>query len=121
MSMFRDVAAKTLSLSNLMAGREKMTTEDLIGQTVTVKEFDFATITDKGIEKVFPVLIFEEYPDRYYCGGTLLNKMCVAWANEFDGDVTAASNALSDEGGVKIKFTATKTKSGNNLTNITVL
>lgn len=121
MSMFRDVAAKTLSLSDLMAGREKMTTDDLIGQTVTVKEFDFATIKDKGVEKVFPVLIFEEYPDLYYCGGTLLMKMCSAWAAEFDGDVAAASNALSDEGGVKIRFTSGKTKSGNNLTNITVL
>lgn len=121
MSMFRDVAAKTLSLSDLMAGREKMTTDELIGQTVTVIEFDFATVTDKGVEKVFPVLIFAEYPDRYYCGGALLNKMCVAWAAEFDGDVGAASNALSDEGGVQIRFSTGKTKSGNNLTNITVL
>ena len=48
MSKFREIAAKTLSLSDLMAGREKMTTEDLIGKTVTCVEFDFATINDKG-------------------------------------------------------------------------
>ena len=121
MSTFREIAAKTLSLSDLMAGREKMTTDELIGQTVTVVEFDFATINDKGIEKTFPVLIFAEYPDRYYSGGTLLAKMCMAWAGEYDGDVAAASAALSDEGGVKIRFSAGKTKSGNNLTNISVL
>lgn len=121
MANFREIAAKTLSLSDLMAGREKMTTEDLIGQTVTCVEFDFATITDKGAEKTFPVLIFAEYPDRYYTGGTLLNKMCAAWAGEYDGDISAASNALSDEGGVKIRFSSGKTKSGNNLTNISVL
>lgn len=121
MSKFREIAAKTLSLSDLMAGREKMTTEDLIGKTVTCVEFDFATINDKGTEKIFPVLIFAEYPDKYYTGGTLLNKMCQAWAGEYDGDVSAASNALSDEGGVKIRFSSGKTKSGNNLTNIDVL
>lgn len=119
--MFREIAAKTLSLSDLMAGREKLTTEDLIGKTVTCVQFDFATINDKGTEKTFPVLIFDEYPDYYYTGGTLLNKMCSAWADEFGGDIAAASNALSDEGGVKIKFTSGKTKSGNNLTNIIVL
>lgn len=121
MANFREIAAKTLSLSDLMAGREKLTTEDLIGQTVTVTEFDFATITDKGVEKVFPVMIFSEYPNNYYSGGTLLKKMCEAWAAEYDGDVSAASAALSDEGGVKIKFSSGKTKSGNNLTNIQVL
>lgn len=121
MSRFREIAAKTLSLSDLMAGREKMTTEDLIGKTVTCVEFDFAAINDKGTEKIFPVLIFAEYPDKYYTGGTLLNKMCQAWAGEYDGDVSAASNALSDEGGVKIRFSSGKTKSGNNLTNIDVL
>ena len=121
MANFREIAAKTLSLSDLMAGREKITTEELIGQTVTCVEFDFATINDNGKEKTFPVLIFAEHPDRYYSGGTLLNKMCQAWAAEYDGDISAASNALSDEGGVKIRFRTGKTKSGNNLTNIDVL
>ena len=119
---FREIAAKTLSLSDLMAGREKMTTEALNGQTVTCVEFDFATITDpKQGEKTFPVLIFAEYPNHYYTGGALLNKMCQAWAAEYGGDIAAASSALSDEGGVKIRFSAGKTKSGNNLTNIDVL
>ena len=121
MANFREIAAKTLSLSDLMAGREKINTDDLIGQTVTVVEFDFATVADKGVEKTFPVLIFAEHPEKYYCGGTLLNKMCMAWAAEYDGDVGAASNALSDEGGVKIRFSSGKTKCGNNLTNIDVL
>ena len=121
MTDFRAIAAKTLSLSDLMAGRKKISTDDLIGQTVTIAEFDFATIEDKGVEKTFPVLIFAEHPDFYYSGGTLLNKMCQAWAEEYDGDVAAASNALGDYGGVKIRFSAGKTKSGNNLTNIDVI
>lgn len=118
---FREIAVNELSLSPLMAGRDQIKTDDLIGKTVTVEAFDFATITDKGIEKTFPVLLLAEYPDNYYNGGTLLFKLCRAWAEEFDGDVVAASEALNAEGGVQLRFNATKTKSGNNLTAIDVI
>lgn len=118
---FRKIASKELSLSPLMANREQIQTSDLLGQTVTVINFDFAHIIDKGEEKVFPVLLLAEYPGKYYNGGCLLSKMCEAWTAEFDGDVEAASIALEDSGGVQIKFASTKTKSGNNLTSITVL
>lgn len=118
---FRKIASKELSLSPLMANRNQIKTSDLLGQTVTVTNFDFARITYKGEENIFPVLLFAEHPDKYYNGGCLLSKMCEAWAAEFDGDVAAASIALEDSGGVRIKFLSTKTKSGNNLTSITVL
>lgn len=118
---FRDIAVKELSLSPLMAGRDQLKTEDLIGQTVTVYAFDFATITDKGVEKTFPVLLLKEHPDHYYNGGALLSKLCMAWVAEYEGDIEAASEALSAEGGVQLRFTATKTKSGNNLTAVDVL
>lgn len=121
LNRFKKIAIDELSLSPLMAGREQLKTDDLIGQTVTVIAFDFATITDKGEEKTFPVLLLKEHPDHYYNGGTLLSKLCTAWADEFDGDVAAASEALEEEGGVQLRFTATKTKSGNNLTAIDVV
>lgn len=115
---FRKIAQDELSLSPLMSGREQIKTEDLIGQTITVIEFDFATITDRGEQKTFPVLLLEEYPDRYYNGGALLNKLCEAWAAAADGDIDAASSELRSSGGVKFKVSMTKTKSGNNLTSI---
>lgn len=118
---FKKMAQDELSLSPLMAGRDQIKTEDLIGQTVTVTGFDFATITDKGVEKTFPVLLLKEYPDRYYNGGALLSKLCRCWADAYDGDIEAASEDLAAEGGVKLKFTATKTKSGNNLTAVDVV
>lgn len=121
MTDFRKIASKELSLSPLMANRTQITTDELIGKQATIIGFDFAHMTDKGVEKVFPVLLLEEYPDRYYNGGYLLAKMCEAWAGEYDGDVEAASDALADFGGVKIEFRATRTKSGNNLTSIIVL
>jgi hypothetical protein len=118
---FKKIAQDELSLSPLMAGKEQIKTDDLIGQTVTVVAFDFATITDKGVEKTFPVLLLKEYPDRYYNGGTLLSKLCTCWANAYDGDIEAASEDLEKSGGVQLRFTATKTKAGNNLTAIDVV
>jgi len=118
---FKKMAQDELSLSPLMAGRDQIKTEDLIGQTVTVVGFDFATITDKGAEKAFPVLLLKEYPDRYYNGGALLSKLCRCWAEAYDGDIEAASEDLAAEGGVQLRFTATKTKSGNNLTAVDVV
>lgn len=121
MANFRKIAIDELSLSPLMAGREQLKTDDLIGQTVTVYAFDFATITDKGAEKTFPVLLLREHPDHYYNGGTLLSKLCQAWAAAYDGDVERASEELEADGGVQLRFTATKTKSGNNLTAVDVI
>lgn len=118
---FKKMAQDELSLSPLMAGRDQIKTEDLVGQTVTVTGFDFATITDKGVEKTFPVLLLKEYPDRYYNGGALLSKLCRCWADAYDGDIEAASADLEAEGGVQLRFTATKTKSGNNLTAVDVV
>ena len=119
---FREIAVNELSLSPLMAGREQKKTDDLIGQEVTVIAFDFATITnEKGEKKTFPVLLLEEYPEHYYNGGALLSKLCQAWAAAYDGDIEKASVDLSESGGVKLKFKATKTKSGNNLTSVEVV
>ena len=118
---FKKMAQDELSLSPLMAGKTQIKTDDLIGETVTVVAFDFATITDKGVEKTFPVLLLKEYPDSYYNGGALLSKLCRCWADAYDGDIEAASNDLEAEGGVQLRFTATKTKSGNNLTAVDVV
>ena len=106
---------------DFILGRDQIKTEDLVGQTVTVTGFDFATITDKGVEKTFPVLLLKEYPDSDYNGGALLSKLCRCWAEAYDGDIEAASADLEAEGGVQLKFTATKTKSGNNLTAVDVV
>lgn len=119
---FRAIAQQELSLSPLMTGREQIKTDDLIGKELTISEFDFATITDEhGEEKTFPVVLFTELPTVYYNGGALLNKLCMAWTAEFDGDILEASQSLRESGGVKVRFKATRTKRGNNLTTLEVL
>ena len=117
---FRKAAIDSTMLSTLQADREKISTHDLIEQFpdgITVNAFDFATVQDK----TFAVVTFTEDDSRYYNGGTVLTKMCVAWAAGFDGDPESASIALNKAGGVKLKFTLSKTKNGNNVTTITVV
>ena len=117
---FREEAMKSTLLSVLQKDRTKISTEELVSQFpdgVTVNQFDFATIEDK----VFAVVTFAEDGTRYYNGGTVLTKMCLAWAAGFNGDPESASVALMKSGGVKLKFTETKTKNGNNVTTITVV
>lgn len=119
---FKEIASRELTLSPLMLNRQQKKTDDLIGQEVTVTEFDFASINDKsGETKTYPVLLLKEYPDHYYNGGALLMKLCMAWAGAYDGDIEKASEELKNSGGVRLRFRSTKTKSGNNLTSVDVL
>ena len=121
---FKKVANDELSLSPLMDGRDKVETDELYGKELTVVAFDFITTTDKdGESKTYPVVNFEEMPNKFYLGGALLAKVFQAWANapEFNGDVEECSAALAESGGVKFRFSKTKTRSGNNLTKIEVV
>ena len=121
---FKQAANKELSLSPLMDHRDKVETDELYDKELTVIAFDFITTTDKdGTPKTYPVVNFEELPDKFYLGGALLAKVFYAWANDpqFNGDVEECSAALAESGGVKFKFTRTKTRSGNNLTKIEVV
>lgn len=115
---FKKLAQQELALSPLMTGREQLKSEEINGKVLNMTAFDFVSILDHGAEKVYPVCIFEEYPDRYYNGGMLLFKLCNAFAAEFGGDVEAASNALYESGGVTLRFKTAKTRSGNNITTI---
>ena len=117
---FRESAMNSTLLSALQNNRAKISTDGLIERFpdgITVNAFDFATVQDK----TFAVVTFLEDDGMYYNGGTVLTKMCLAWAAAFDGDPESASIALAKAGGVKLKFTEAKTKNGNNVTTITVV
>lgn len=118
---FKAIAENELTLSHLMNGRQQLKTEDVIGRSLTINAFDMVCATIKGEEKNFCVVTFSELPDNYYNGGALLYKMCSAWAAACGGDIEVASEALRKSGGVQVKFSETKTKSGNNLTSIEII
>ena len=117
---FRESALNSTLLSSLQNNRNKIYTEALIAtfhDGSTGNALDLATVKDK----TFAVVTFVEDDTKYYNGGTVLTKMCLAWAAGFDGDPESASIALGKSGGVKLKFAESKTKNGNNVTTITVV
>ena len=127
---FKKSAQETTLLSPIMVGREKLTTEDVVGKELTIIGFDFAPKFDEkgkpivdeatGEADTFGVIIFAEIPDSYYCVGTVFTKVCKTWEAAFSS-AKEASEALAAEGGVRVKFTPSKTKKGNNLTGVEIL
>lgn len=127
---FKKVAQENTSLSAIMVGRDKLETEEVFNKELTINAFDLAPKFDKdgrvivdestGEPDTFGVVTFSEFPDAYYCVGAVFTKVCKAWAAGFD-TVEEASAALSAEGGVKVRFTPSKTKKGNSLTAVEIL
>lgn len=118
---FRKVAQTVFSSSQLQAGRTQIETDDIIGKELTIIGFDFAEATVKNEKKVYPVIIFKELPDHYYNGGTLLMNLCKVWSDYFDGNVEAASEELERSGGVQVRFSTTRSQSGNTYTKVEVV
>lgn len=127
---FKKVAQENTLLSAIMVGKEKMETEEVLDKELTIVGFDFAPKFDQqgkpvvdpstGEIDTFGVVVFAEHPKKYYCVGAVLTKVCHAWAAGF-GSPQEASAALAAEGGVKVKFSASKTKKGNNLTAVDII
>lgn len=128
---FKKSAQQQTSLSQIMVGRQKLETEEVLDKVLTIIAFDFAPKFDKagnalvdeetGEADTFGVVVFEETPNCYYCVGTVFTKVCKAWAAGFGGDAAAASEVLKESGGVRVRFTAGKTKKGNNLTTVEIV
>lgn len=128
---FKKAAQGATLLCKLMQDKEKLTTEDVVGKELTIMAFDFAPKFDQlgnpmadpntGEQDVFGVVVFKEFPEHYYNVGTVFTKVCKMWAGAFDNDPEAASVALAKEGGVKVRFTKTSTKRGNNLVSVEII
>ena len=117
---FKASAISATTLSPIMEGRDKLTMEqvrDKYKDGVTVTEFDFITVK----EKTFPVLAIKEDAKVCFFGGHVLTKICNDWAAAYDGDVTAASEDLKAEGGVKMKFGKGQTHGGNSITTVQII
>ena len=124
-NMFAQLAKKATTLSHIMTGREKISTEEITtiyADGITITEFDVLTTADaNGVPSTYPVLAFKEDDSKFLYGGKALMDIVAAWINNFDGDVEATSTALKAAGGVKIKMSSAKTKAGRNFTKIEVI
>lgn len=109
------VSGLTTGGSPLMNGRTKISTPDVLGTPLTMRDFDFAEFTDEaGETKTYPVIIFDELPDRYYCGGKQFTDICNGIkANGFT-DVLRAE-------GLKIMLTSRRTRRGQTFIAVNVV
>ena len=107
MKTFRQAAKDSMSMSRLHEGREKVETEDILGQPLTISDFDLACMTDGT---VFGVFTFEELDGKYYNGGLILTKMVSTWVEMYGTLDDAVAAYQSEKEKVVIQLTLGKTK-----------
>lgn len=118
LNRLKTVASEVSGTSPLTIGREKIDTKTVCSYpSLTMKDFDFIQYVDKstGEEVKYPVIIFEEVSDGFYCGGMALGDLC----NAIKEDAELMDILHSD--GLKLSFESTRTKSGNTYVNFSVL
>lgn len=117
---FSQTAKEATTLSELMADRQKVSTNDIVKEFpdgVTVTGFDFVS----GKDGNYPIFVFKESEKSFFSGGIVLDKIARKWLDGFGGDLDKCNEELEKSGGVKIKLIMTRTKGGNNLTNVEIL
>lgn len=132
---FRKVAQSATSVSPLMAGREKITTQEITGKTLTVAAFDIARLANFVVNQAtgevrdveYGVFVFAEMPDHYYQAGTVGTRIANDWLLLYDGeseDIHEQCTELSAEIAtekIQLRFTETKTRRNQNIVKIDVL
>lgn len=117
---FREIAKKATELSELMNGREKIETGELIKKFpdgVTIMAVDMI----ETAEATYPVILIKEDDKVFYTGGIVLKKIVDQWLDMFDRDAEKCSEELAKDGGVMVMLEETKTKKNQNVTKVTVL
>ena len=112
------LAAEVSGTSPLTTGRNKVDTNTICSyDSLTLRDFDFISYVDKttGESINYPVLIFDEIDDGFYCGGMALSDLCNAIKDD-----TELYNELKTTG-LKMSFTATTTKTNKTYVNFVVL
>lgn len=112
------LAAEVSGTSPLTTGRNKVDTNTICSyDSLTLRDFDFISYVDKttGESINYPVLIFDEIDDGFYCGGMALSDLCNAIKDDAE-----LYNELKTTG-LKMSFTATTTKTNKTYVNFVVL
>lgn len=116
MSNLARLVKEITSTSILTLGRVKIDTPDVLGIELTLRDFDFVEYVDSREQKTvnYPVVVFDELPESYYCGGKALADICTA----------IEANGLHDElrtNGLRVMLGSTKTKANQPFVTVTVI
>lgn len=125
---FKKIALEATTMSELMNGRDKMDTEELIKKYpdgVTIDFIDNVNMSqeDGEAENVW-IFVTEEQPNKFTFGGFVLAKIFNNILAEFEGDYDAMIeeyNSSLKEDKLRVKLERAKTKTKREITKVTVL
>ncbi len=125
---FKKIALDATTMSELMNGRDKMDTEELIKKYpdgVTIDFIDNVNMSqeDGEAENVW-IFVTEEQPDKFTFGGFVLAKIFNNILAEFEDDYDAMIeeyNSSLKEDKLRVKLERAKTKTKREITKVTVL
>lgn len=103
----KQLAQEAVTLSPLMNGRDKVSTEEIIKaypEGFTVAAVDMVETETES----YPVILMKEDNNVFYCGGVVLKKIVSGWIDTY-GTADAVNEALKAED-IKIKLEETQTK-----------
>ena len=120
MSNLSLLAKKATVVSELMNGKTKLSTEELIAKYpdgIHVTAIDKVTSTG---DRNYSIFTFAENPNVFCNGGTVMNKIVDSWLEALGGSLTDVNAELEAEP-VGMKFIKAQTKSGKNITKVIIL
>ena len=118
----RKSAMKATTLGELMEGREKGETEELIEMgTVTIKGCEqIELINDKGQPEEQWIFIVEEMPEKFFFAGTVAKNMFKRMLQDCQGDLDELYDGVSQQT-IPVEFSEGKTRDNKKVTKIRVL
>lgn len=124
---FKKVALDATTMSELMNGRDKMDTEELIKkypEGVTIDFIDNVNMQQEDGEENVWIFVTEEQPDKFTFAGFVLAKIFNNILSEFEGDyaeMIETYNSALKEDKLRVKLERAKTKAKREITKVTVL
>lgn len=124
---FKKIALDATTMSELMNGRDKMDTEELIKKYpngVTIDFIDNVNMQQEDGEENVWIFVTEEQPDKFTFAGFVLAKIFNNILSEFEGDydeMIETYNSSLKEDKLRVKLERAKTKTKREITKVTVL
>lgn len=124
---FKKIALDATTMSELMSGRNKMDTEELIKKYpdgVTIDFIDNVNMQQEYGEENVWIFVTEEQPNKFTFAGFVLEKIFNNILSEFEGDyaeMIETYNSALKEDKLRVKLERAKTKSKREITKVTVL
>lgn len=124
---FKKIALDATTMSELMNGRDKMDTEELIKKYpngVTIDFIDNVNMQQEDGEENVWIFVTEEQPNKFTFAGFVLAKIFNDILAEFEGDyaeMIETYNSALKEDKLRVKLERAKTKSKREITKVTVL